>query len=225
MNSETETKQCAICGSTLGVKGKTGKYKMDLCQKHYRQISYYGKILDKTRNDTNDIIVMDDYAEIILLDKHFAVSGKNKIDIDDIDKVKTLSWTLYKSSGNRAPYVVNIKNNYILSRYILGLDNKDSREVIFKNKDTLDCRKNNLIIATASQRMQNSKIFTTNTSGYKGVCWLKKQNKWMAKIIVNYKQIYLGAFSDIQDAVAARKSAEEKYFGEFAYNPDKEINK
>ena len=34
---------------------------------------------------------------------------------------------------------------------------------------------------------------------------------------MNYKTIHLGYFVNFEDAVQARKEAEEKYFGEFSY--------
>lgn len=56
-------------------------------------------------------------------------------------------------------------------------------------------------------------IQSNNTSGYKGVCWNKKSNKWYAQIRVNKKRIHLGSFTNIEDAIKARKEAEEKYWG------------
>lgn len=41
-------------------------------------------------------------------------------------------------------------------------------------------------------------------------------SKWCAHISINKKQIYLGNFPSFEEAVKARKEAEEKYFGEFA---------
>lgn len=57
-----------------------------------------------------------------------------------------------------------------------------------------------------------------NTSGHKGACWDKKCKKWAAPIMVDGRNIYLGLFSDIQDAIAAREAAEIKYFGEYRRN-------
>lgn len=51
-----------------------------------------------------------------------------------------------------------------------------------------------------------------NTSGVKGVSWNKEKHKWDAYINVNKKRIYLGRFSFKEDAIAARKHAEEIYF-------------
>ena len=55
-----------------------------------------------------------------------------------------------------------------------------------------------------------------NTSGCTGVYLHKDRGRerWAAKITVNKKAIYLGAYEHFEDAVAARKAAEEKYFGE-----------
>ena len=43
---------------------------------------------------------------------------------------------------------------------------------------------------------------------------IEAANDGDAKITVNKKAIYLGAYEHFEDAVAARKAAEEKYFGE-----------
>jgi len=40
----------------------------------------------------------------------------------------------------------------------------------------------------------------------------------MAQIVINYKHVYLGEFKNKQNAINTRKNAEQKYFGEYAYN-------
>ena len=66
----------------------------------------------------------------------------------------------------------------------------------------------------ASQQVQqmNRGLNKNNTSGCKGVLWSKTHKKWKAQIAYNYKTIYLGLFSDIFEAICARKSAENRYF-------------
>lgn len=51
-----------------------------------------------------------------------------------------------------------------------------------------------------------------NTSGVKGVSWDKSKQKWLAQLKFKQKNIYLGRYSNKQDAINARKEAEEKYF-------------
>lgn len=51
-----------------------------------------------------------------------------------------------------------------------------------------------------------------NTSGCKGVAWNKCHEKWEAYLHLHRKKIRLGYFTDLEDAITARKEAEEKYF-------------
>jgi hypothetical protein len=50
-----------------------------------------------------------------------------------------------------------------------------------------------------------------NTTGKIGVSWDKDRGKYVATIRVNYKQIYLGRFEYLEDAIAKRVQAEEEY--------------
>ena len=61
----------------------------------------------------------------------------------------------------------------------------------------------------------STRLISTNTSGYNGVYLNKKTQKWVAQIAFKGKTHYLGAFSKIEEAVAARKKAEERIYGEF----------
>ena len=49
----------------------------------------------------------------------------------------------------------------------------------------------------------------SNTSGYTGVYLNKKNGRWVSQITFKGKTYYLGSYSNIQDAVAARKRGEE----------------
>ena len=44
-----------------------------------------------------------------------------------------------------------------------------------------------------------------------GVCWSNEHKKWRAYIGVNGRQKHLGYFDDINDAIKARKDAEDIY--------------
>jgi hypothetical protein len=63
----------------------------------------------------------------------------------------------------------------------------------------------------------NSKISKNNKSGVTGVRFDSSINKWIAQISINFKTIHIGTYSDFDTAVFARKTAETKYFGEYAY--------
>lgn len=73
----------------------------------------------------------------------------------------------------------------------------------------------NLKAKTQLKNCQNKSMPSNNTSGYMGVCWSKKAKKWIAQIVVDKQNIYLGSFIDKENAIKARQDAEIKYFGEY----------
>lgn len=60
--------------------------------------------------------------------------------------------------------------------------------------------------------MLTSKEYKNNTSGHKGVCYRARNEKWMAYITIKKKKMHLGEYKNKEDAIKARKEAEEKYF-------------
>lgn len=50
-----------------------------------------------------------------------------------------------------------------------------------------------------------------NTSGHVGVYWSRRHEKWYAQITVGGTTTYLGRFTNLDDAIAAREEAERKY--------------
>lgn len=139
-------------------------------------------------------------------------------DKDDFDIIKRFSWFDYNG------YIAT--NNYkldgypkLLKMHRLVMNEKDSSNVVDHiNHNKLDNRKENLRIVNHSQNSMNHVLFKNNTSGVSGVCFLRNENKWRATIILNYKTINIGSFDYFEDAVQARKEAEEKYYGEYSYD-------
>jgi len=78
-----------------------------------------------------------------------------------------------------------------------------------------DNRVCNLREATNAQNGKNIKVSKANKTGFPGVSWSEWHKKYRACIKYDHKQIYLGAFEKLEDAVAARRMAEDKYFGEW----------
>lgn len=74
-----------------------------------------------------------------------------------------------------------------------------------------DNRISNLRVVTAQENLKNQRMRVTNTSGFTGVNWDKRAGKWKSQIDFNKKRIYIGTFSTIIDAVAARMKANIKY--------------
>ena len=114
---------------------------------------------------------------------------------------------------------LNRKSTIRLHRYILDLHNQSKPIIDHINNCRNDNRKENLRIATQQTNQINRKANINNKLGIKGVEIYKyNKNKFVARIMVNGKGIHLGIFNTIEEAKKAREEAEEKYFGEFAYN-------
>ena len=87
------------------------------------------------------------------------------------------------------------------------------------NRIKTDNRIGNLRLANNAENHQNMPMPRNNTSGHIGVCWKKKSQKWEARITINKKQIHLGSFTDLSEAIAARKAAEVN-FHTFQHNQE-----
>lgn len=97
----------------------------------------------------------------------------------------------------------------------------EANRVDHKDRKPSNNRRSNLRAANASLNAANSKLYNTNTSGYKGVGWHKASKSWTAKIGVKINghqlRLHLGCFSNPEDAAEAYNKAARKHFGEFAY--------
>ena len=82
------------------------------------------------------------------------------------------------------------------------------------NRNPSDNRLVNLRDVTQKQNQQNRSTNSDNTSGHTGVRWNKQNSKWRAQIMHNQKYIHLGYFTDIEEAVSARKAAEKLYWAD-----------
>ena len=68
---------------------------------------------------------------------------------------------------------------------------------------------------TFVELIRSKTIRSNNTSGVTGVEWLPDTNKWKASICFKGKRRYLGSYGKFEDAVKARKRAEEELFEPF----------
>lgn len=197
-------KQCTVCGSSNRVVLSTIGL---LCGKHYIQYVRYNKTLDRTKYDSNEIIIVEETSYILLYDNKGNEVGRAIIDTEDLDKISNQKWCLDKND-----YVKNSSQKY-LHRILLGETNLYVDHI---NGNTLDNRKQNLRLCTNADNLKNRvKLPSNNTSGVIGVRFRKDRNKWYSEIKVNEETIRLGSYVNKEDAIKARKDAEEKYFKEF----------
>jgi hypothetical protein len=73
----------------------------------------------------------------------------------------------------------------------------------------------NLRWANAFENSNNASLKKTNRSGYKGVAWNKYENMWQARITFNRRDIFLGYFKTVEDAIIARYKKAKEIQGEY----------
>ena len=131
-------------------------------------------------------------------------------DLEDYDKIKNYYWY-----SNHDGYMCSRENKkeIIMHRLIMNESNPEI-EVDHFNRNRKDNRKKNLRSLTREHNNWNKGLQTNNESGVTGVRWNKEAQKWVAYIM----RKHLGTFNRFEDAVKARKRAEQKYFGEYSYN-------
>lgn len=84
------------------------------------------------------------------------------------------------------------------------------------NREFRDNRIENLRAASYSENLRNTRKITFGSSFYKGVCWDKQKRKWMARIKLEDKRLFLGYFNNQAEAAKEYDKAALKYFGPFA---------
>ena len=114
----------------------------------------------------------------------------------------------YKTHGARGIIVCKSWLTFINFYKDLGSrpDNTYSLDRINNNGNY---EKSNCRWATLSQQQLNKRLPINNTSGYKGV--YKKKDKWEVYLFLNKQRIYIGKYSNLTDAIQARKNAEIKW--------------
>lgn len=139
------------------------------------------------------------------------------IDVDDVSLVEGCNWSARVTPRSvyaaRADYSGPERRTIYLHRTLMG--EPEGLEVDHRDGDGLNNRRANLREATRSQNQHNRRIRTDISSGFKGVYWNKRGQKWRAFIRINGKEKHLGYFTTPEEAHAAYCAASDKYHGEF----------
>ena len=156
---------------------------------------------------------------------HIKMSNTNNemlCDLECADYILQYYW--HERNGYARSSINNVK--IYAHRVIMNAGKyNDNNPVDHINGNTLDNRKSNLRIVTIRENILNTSKRKDNTSGVTGVCWDKAKEKWMARIHDNGKDIFLGYFTDINEAITVRQNAENQYYGEYSYNNSREQTK
>lgn len=138
------------------------------------------------------------------------------VDAEDYPLVAGYRWRTNPKgyAVSQLPIVKGSRSSIKMHRLILGVtDPRTEVDHINGTKD--DNTRSNLRLATSSQNHQNTGLRAANKSGYKGVCWDKKHQKYRAYIQLNRKQYHLGLFDDPDEANRVVRENRERMHGEF----------
>jgi len=131
-------------------------------------------------------------------------------DLCRYDEIKDYCWCERKQKDGYVSLFAWSKDRHRMIKMTDLLGYKDYDHI---NRNPLDNRDCNLRAVSKTENRRNHSKYNTNTSGFTGVSWNKNRQRWRSYIIVDYKQIDLGLYNDLNDAVVARLEAELKYFG------------
>lgn len=210
---EKQSKICDVVNCSNTRKGR--KY----CSKHEYQLRKYGKIFNRTKYDPNEYEIKGNIAYMLLYNKKQEVREKTMIDFEDVDRCDCFKWTFnaVKKSVTTTMLVDGEKKNVSLPRFLMDVHNKPhTTQVDHISRDHLDNRKSNLRICTPSENSRNSKMYSTNTTGFRGVIFRKDTSKYAAQIWHNNQRIGLGCFETPEEAALVYNEAAKKYHGKFA---------
>ena len=148
------------------------------------------------------------------------------IDLEDLDRVLSIPYTWF------AKYDEDIDNFYAVTSWHIPNSNKskpvhlhqfimnaNGKIVDHENHDTLDDRKENLRVIADSNNSRNRKSRNKNNkSGYRNVCWDKRENVWLVQLQIDGKCKRIGKFpkDQLEEAGKFAEEMRKKYYGEFA---------
>lgn len=190
---------CCICGElkSAQIGGK------DYCNKHWQRVYHYGSPELRGRKRTNTYEIDGDTLYIKTKNGQTITA-----DASDFETLSKHSWCISKTGYA----VANINHKTVkLHRLLLGLENPRTLADHI-NHNRLDNRRSNLRICTPQENARNK--------GGKVIRGIRKtpNGKYSARIVFERKEIYLGRFGTLDEAIQARHEAENKYHGEFAFH-------
>lgn len=141
------------------------------------------------------------------------------VDWDDALWLQERKWNAHRATNGFYACSHDISDHsrtQSMQGVILGVEGYYISVDHIQSDRTLENRRANLRIADRIQQAINRRMFSNNKSGYKGVCFHKRNGRWQANIQVNGKFMYLGLRKTPELAYALYCEAASKYHGDFA---------
>ncbi len=139
-------------------------------------------------------------------DSDFSFLNADKWHADEQTNGKIYARRTVRTNGKRS----------VLRMHTAIMGRVDGKEIDHRDGNGLNNQRHNLRHSTKAENQMNRCIPRNNTSGYKGVSWCKRENKWLVQIKYEGKRKHLGYFSCLVKAAKYYDLAAIQYFGEFA---------
>ncbi len=128
-------------------------------------------------------------------------------------KVGARAGTLNKATGYRVLGIDGVQyREHRVIYYMATGEDPGSLHIDHIDTDTSNNRPSNLQLVTNQVNKQAQTAQTNNTSGFTGVHFDKRDNKWQARIKADGKNRSLGYFENFEDACKCRIAAELQFF-------------
>lgn len=101
-----------------------------------------------------------------------------------------------------------VRAHRVAYKYVFGYEPKEIDHI---NGDRSDNRICNLRGVTRVENGRNLARSKRNRSGVTGVCYRPERRKWRAFIQGDGRQVFLGNFDTIEEAIVARKNGEQEH--------------
>lgn len=169
---------------------------------HTKSCGCLSREVSRRQRKKNEYEIVDGYIKVKLSDTEYMIC-----DIDDWEILKKHHW--YVNALGYAAGGTSKKGVFLFHKKVT---NTTSEIVDHINMNKLDNRKCNLRIADKKINSINRGLQSNNKTGYKGVYHDRRYGTWNARVTVDGKTIHLGTFPTKEEAIAARKAGEEKYY-------------
>lgn len=167
-----------------------------MCSKHYTQVKIHGRLTPEKERELHSMSQTSEYTSWENMKQRcYNLKSKN-----------------YKNYGGRGVNISDEFKNSFLDFYKYMGDKPSINHSIDRIDVNGNYERGNMRWADSTTQNRNQRICIKNKSGTKGVSWDKKNKKWRASISVENKQINLGRFLDINEAIKSREEGEKKYW-------------
>lgn len=121
--------------------------------------------------------------EIPLRGRDGSVRAYALVDDADFERVSARRWSLMLAGrgGTYAQTWMDGRPEH-LHRFVLGLERGDGQEVDHINRDGLDCRRENMRLATRALNAQNVVARRGAVSRFRGVSFFPQRGVWRARV-------------------------------------------